>query len=525
MAPSDSKNGLLGFSVREADPETERNLALLNRTKGLKLTMSGGSGAVQGLTTRSRTSVQTLLWNEGAEGFTLLKWQNIASALPPGTQRVRMRVFGSDHLDKPIAELDFSPEETVFSLLLLSKSALLLEFRAAPPVVSPIELSLAVPKLTYRTGENISLLVTLRNPGSTSKTGKVQLSGLPTGVVSKEVAERSLTLEPGAARAFRFNLLSPIEVKPGYLALTVSYGDSKSALLLKQEASFSTRLLTPRVVVSPTNGKGEATLRLTNNSPVSLPIVIQSGAEKVETTLAAGKQPTEIRIPLRANSLDPGFSSVPIEVLCYGEIAERFTVSVAVPVAAHYRDSRVSLGNLMGGNEWRGTDPFGAGRAEQVRGSKGWKGASDLSFMAYAEWNNEALTLIFDVADDRQVSPPSSLFEKGDSLFVTLATEANPKRILTGELASTLKGANLSRLKIGGQPLSSKQGTTAITLRKTGVRYAMRFLWKTLEIEKPEIGTLLRIGVRVHDVDAAGGASNDISLTPDGSLFSLRLEK
>ena len=525
MAPSDSKNGLLGFSVRGADLEIERNLAFLNRTKGLKLDMSGGSGAIQGLTTRNRTSVQTLLWNEGAEGFTLLKWQNIASALPSGTQRVRMRIFQPDHLDKPIAELDFKPLETVFHLLLLSKSALLLEFRAAPSVASPVELALVFPKLSYRTGENLSLLVTVLNPGSTSKTGKLQLSGLPTGLVPKEIAERPLTLEPKAVRAFRFNLLSPIEVKPGYLALTIAYGESKSAILLKQEASFSIRLLTPRVVVSPTNGKGEATLRLTNNSPVNLPIIVQSGAERVETTLPSGKQPVEVRVPFQARALDPGFSFVPIEVLCYGEIAERFTVNVAVPVAAHYRDSRVSLGNLIGGSEWRGTDPFGAGRAEQVRGGKGWKGPGDLSFMAYAEWNNEALTLIFDVADDRQVSPPLSLFEKGDSLFLTLSTEANPERILTGELASVLKGGNVSRLKIGGQLLSSKQGTTAITLRKTGVRYAVRFIWKTLEIEKPEIGTLLRIGVRVHDVDVVGGASNDISLTSDGSLFSLRLEK
>ncbi len=521
-APPEKPNGLLGVFLRSSAPETENFFTLLNQNSGLRLGTQSAPSAVHAWTTRTRTGASLLLVNEGRERFAVLTLKAISAALPPGAKRVRLRVFVPGSPQKPVVEADFLPLETDIPLLLLQNSALRMDFHALP--ASPYTLTLALPKSVFKTGDNAPLTVNLLSSSPVSRQEKLRLSGNPFGVVSAADAERSLTLQPNAARAFRIGLISPLSAKEGYFAVTSGVGENRAGLLLKQEASFTAKLLTPRVTIPSAGQKALAKIRLTNASPLGLPIVLVSNGSEISTTLEARKKPIEILVPVSAPSPEPGLYRVPIDVSCFGESGRSQEVTVAVPLTAHYRSVRLSLSSIVSGNEWHGSDLFGAGRADFAGGRKPWKGPADLSFLGGAEWDNDALTLVFEVTDDRRVPPLPDHLESGDALFFKVAPEGEPARVLTGEMGSAAKEGSVTRFRLKGQPAQSSAASSVLPT-KTGVRYAARVPWKTLGIEKPQIGTLLRFGVRVQDVDAPGGLSGDLSLGFFGEPFALRLDK
>ncbi|HZP84135.1 MAG TPA: sugar-binding protein, partial [Chthonomonadaceae bacterium] len=557
FGPLDQPNALGG--VVSALPETASGketsailwnaLTALNRVSGTRLRAESDDSGLRGLAARAPDGrLSILIWREGeAQGGELRALLRLHGLMGAARGGLRMEQFLIDAAHnsgataaereettgKPEAapppdrleraawtDLPANAGDIELPLVFAPNAVMLLELRPHRP--PPVQITLSAPRFTYMSGEELPLIVNLRNGTKTPQRAIIQLQSSQAELVPSPLARTALgALAPGASRAFRFRLPVPVVARDTLAFLNVNVGsESRCALAVRLASPLVATLDTPRIDLTAPGAAGTARVRLVNRAKTRLSVTLRASGSRAGSApseesveVPGGGRPVAREVEIAAPARDPGNYPVEITVRDTGGALAALTATVGVPVLCRYAAQMPIIdGDLR---EWADADPMGMGRREQV-GEKEWRGPADLSAVAYAKWDDRFFYFACAVTDDAPFQPfPAAELQRGDSVVFALSSDRSAPSDRSGygpgdhEIGLALLNLTQPVLyRFAGPPgvASGPISRSVVAIRREGTRlfYEAAIPWTALAPAAPRAGATYGFSVVVNDNDGQG---------------------
>lgn len=550
-APPDQPNPLGGALLALSSGEGEANsesaavsaLALLNRTEGARLRAESTDNETQVVAARAEDgTLSAVVWREGdasGEKTRLLRLHG----LPPASQgayRLELYAIGprAAKAEKPGGKANAAAKaappklahsiERIASLDLPGNGGDLEIPLALPPhavlqaVVRPHrpplwQISLESLRLSSPGGEEMDVIVTLKNLAKTPQSAEVTLSGFPADMVPASPRIGGGSVAPNGLRALRFHLLTPLRGQDSRAYLTAAAGDSHAALAVKILSPITATLDAPRVDLATPGGEGEVRVRLVNHTRDAITLFVRAPGLHPNDPIT--DQP--IRVPGNGKAVvqnvvvgtaqtTAGTYPVDIELATATDTLLTLRALVCVPALCRYT-SRMPVidGDLR---DWADGEPLGMGRPEQIHKTD-WRGPGDLSAYAYARWDDNFLYFACAVTDDVHFQPfGAAEMPRGDSVLFAVSTDRRAPADRKGYGLSDhefgmalLNGTEPVLMRLAG-PSGSPLGPVSravVAIHRQGTRtfYEAAIPWSALSPIKPAAGKQFGFSIVVNDND------------------------